>query len=83
MTSQPPPIVYDPVCGMRVKPGEYHLDTIFKGHPVYFCAESCREKFMADPHRYLKPRSWWRRYLDRLARSNAKHFGLKGPSCCG
>jgi YHS domain-containing protein len=76
-------IVYDPVCGMRVNADGFNINTDFKGHKVYFCAESCRDKFLADPHRFLKPKNWWRRYLDRLARSNAKLFGGKGPTCCG
>ena len=83
MANNTPAVPYDPVCGMWVKPDESRLNVDFKGHKVYFCAESCREKFLADPHKFLKPKAWWRRYLDRLARSNAKQFGSKGPSCCG
>ncbi len=82
MTSNTPAIPYDPVCGMRVHPHELHINVNFKGHKVYFCAQSCREKFLTDPHKYLKPKGWWRRYLDRLTRSNTEQFGSKGPSCC-
>lgn len=83
MNTNIPAIPYDPVCGMRVNPSEFHINADFKGHKVFFCAESCREKFMADPHKFLKPKGWWRRYLDRLSRSNAQQFGSKGPKCCG
>jgi Cu+-exporting ATPase len=69
MTNQGPPEIYDPVCGTRVNPDEFHIDVYFKGHKVFFCAETCRDKFMADPHRYLRPKGWWRRYLDRLTHS--------------
>ncbi len=83
MDGEAPHLVYDPVCGMRINPVESNINADFKGHKVYFCAKSCRDKFLADPHRFLKPKGWWRRYLDRMARSNTKTFGGKGPSCCG
>lgn len=83
METTAPPIFFDPVCGMRVKPDVFHPTVDFKGHKVYFCAETCRDKFLADPHKFLKPKGWWRRYLDRLSRSNHQQFGSKGPSCCG
>src|SRR5262245_43227000 len=44
----------DPVCGMTVDPdtarGGSHTHA---GTTYYFCAESCRRKFAADPQRYL------------------------------
>ena len=46
--------LHDPVCGMEVKP-----DTPWKaeyaGQEWYFCSESCRTKFQAEPDRYAKP----------------------------
>jgi P-type Cu+ transporter len=47
----------DPVCGMSVDPAtaEYRLE--HDGATVYFCSAGCREKFVADPARYLKPES--------------------------
>ena len=47
----------DPVCGMSVDPAtaEYRLE--HDGATVYFCSAGCREKFVADPGRYLKPAS--------------------------
>jgi YHS domain-containing protein len=83
MASNAPPIPYDPVCGMRVKQSEFHINADFKGLKIYFCAETCREKFMADPHRFLKPKGWWRRYMDKLTRANEEQFGSKPPKCCG
>jgi cation transport ATPase/YHS domain-containing protein len=42
----------DPVCGMTVTVQSKHfLD--HKGQPVYFCSASCKEKFAADPVKYL------------------------------
>ncbi|MCG2633452.1 MAG: heavy metal translocating P-type ATPase [Gammaproteobacteria bacterium] len=42
----------DPVCGMRVTNSSAHS---FKqaGQVYYFCGSGCREKFAADPERYL------------------------------
>lgn len=83
MAGKAPAIPYDPVCGMRVKLSEFRINADFKGHKVYFCAEACREKFWAAPHKFLKPKGWWRRYLDRLCRANKEQFGSRGPKCCG
>ncbi|MFO7324155.1 MAG: heavy metal translocating P-type ATPase [Pseudomonadota bacterium] len=45
--------VADPVCGMRVDPatapGHVH-----EGRGFHFCSPRCREKFIADPGRYLQ-----------------------------
>jgi len=50
------PIERDPVCGMSVDPtkarGGSHTHD---GHTYYFCNPKCREKFAADPARYLAP----------------------------
>lgn len=47
--------VTDPVCGMTVDPHTTPHRATHQGHPYYFCASSCRTKFMADPARYLDP----------------------------
>ncbi len=44
--------VTDPVCGMKVDPATA-LSHQHAGMQHYFCSEHCREKFRADPHRYL------------------------------
>lgn len=46
----------DPVCGMTVEPHTTKHRADHHGHPFYFCAAKCREKFIADPERYLSPR---------------------------
>ena len=46
----------DPVCGMTVTPQSKHHVT-HDGQPFYFCASRCKEKFIADPQRYLDPSS--------------------------
>jgi len=47
----------DPVCGMTVDPHTtpHHAD--YRGHPYYFCAAGCRAKFVANPEKYLRPRT--------------------------
>jgi Cu+-exporting ATPase len=43
----------DPVCGMRVDPRTAKYRTEHAGRTYYFCASGCREKFIADPEKYL------------------------------
>lgn len=46
----------DPVCGMRVDPVKTRHRASHEGHDYYFCSAGCREKFIADPGKYLEPR---------------------------
>lgn len=48
--------VVDPVCGMQVDPQVTPHHTTHEGHEYHFCAAGCRNKFLADPQRYLSPR---------------------------
>ena len=45
----------DPVCGMTVKitPATPHDE--HGGKPYYFCSTRCRDRFHADPQRYVTP----------------------------
>src|SRR5512132_2026053 len=45
----------DPVCGMTVDPHETPHRTEHGGHTYYFCSSGCRQRFEADPSRYLAP----------------------------
>jgi Cu+-exporting ATPase len=47
--------VVDPVCGMTIDPADAvgHVD--YQGQTYFFCAESCLERFKADPVRYMTP----------------------------
>ncbi|MBN9263233.1 MAG: heavy metal translocating P-type ATPase, partial [Hyphomicrobium sp.] len=47
--------VKDPVCGMTVDPHTAKHRHTHEGHPYYFCSDRCREKFIAEPAKYLKP----------------------------
>ncbi|WP_128095078.1 heavy metal translocating P-type ATPase [Brucella pituitosa] len=48
-------MVKDPVCGMMVDPHKTAHKAEHAGRPYYFCSAGCREKFLADPERYLDP----------------------------
>src|ERR1700693_2676311 len=43
----------DPVCGMNVDPASAKHKFEHGGKAYYFCCAGCREKFRADPARYL------------------------------
>jgi Cu+-exporting ATPase len=45
----------DPVCGMSVDPATAKHQIEHEGQTFYFCAQRCKEKFLADPARYLNP----------------------------
>ncbi|GAB3035526.1 heavy metal translocating P-type ATPase [Oleiagrimonas citrea] len=45
----------DPVCGMRTDPDAPRHATEHEGHAYHFCSARCREKFEADPERWLGP----------------------------
>jgi Cu+-exporting ATPase len=44
----------DPVCGMKVDPHTAKHRSTQGGRTFYFCSARCREKFEADPARYLE-----------------------------
>jgi Cu+-exporting ATPase len=45
----------DPVCGMPVDVTNAKHGTELAGQTYYFCCAGCKEKFLADPSRYLEP----------------------------
>ena len=47
--------VKDPVCGMEVDLATSPHKASFEGRDYAFCCARCREKFSADPARYLRP----------------------------
>lgn len=79
----PHQIFIDPVCFMKVTPGKNDFTFTYKMRTYYFCAESCRKAFVANPDKYLesktsKRKGWWTRYLQRLNKAT----GGKPPECC-
>ena len=47
----------DPVCGMTVDPARAKATHEHGGKKYYFCCEGCRQKFSADPEKYLLPKT--------------------------
>ncbi len=43
----------DPVCGMEVLPSRAAATAEYDGKRYYFCNVSCRDRFVADPEKYL------------------------------
>ena len=52
--AQTTPQLKDPVCGMQVTPAS-QWQAHHQGTDYYFCAAGCRDKFKAQPERYLQP----------------------------
>ena len=75
-------IFIDPVCLMKVTPGEKGIGLTYQMRTYYFCAENCRKAFEANPGKYIeakasKRKGLWGRYLGRLN----KVTGGKPPKC--
>lgn len=51
------PVTTDPVCGMDVDPAGAKHHAEHAGRTYLFCCGGCRERFLADPERYLAPAS--------------------------
>lgn len=47
-------VANDPVCGMRISRTSAIAKTDYKGHPYYFCSETCRGRFLANPLEYIR-----------------------------
>ncbi|WP_338339223.1 heavy metal translocating P-type ATPase [Xanthomonas euvesicatoria] len=45
----------DPVCGMQVDPLTTEHHATHAGTDYHFCSARCRERFVADPAKYLSP----------------------------
>src|SRR5579859_1838574 len=50
-----PTAAADPVCGMTVDPATARNHTDHAGHRYFFCGARCKERFVADPGRFLAP----------------------------
>ncbi|SDF74008.1 YHS domain-containing protein [Pedobacter terrae] len=46
-------VVTDPVCKMKVKAGA-SKNAVYHKVTYYFCSESCKQKFVAEPAKYMK-----------------------------
>jgi P-type Cu+ transporter len=50
------PTAIDPVCGMRVDPATARHRLAHNGQHYFFCSGRCRERFEAEPEKFLRPR---------------------------
>jgi P-type Cu+ transporter len=46
-------VIRDPVCGMTVDADAGKPDFDHAGHRYHFCSSSCRDRFAAEPERYI------------------------------
>ena len=46
----------DPVCGMKVDPAAAKLHFWYRGQDFFFCGARCRERFIAEPDKFLSAR---------------------------
>ncbi|REJ78769.1 MAG: heavy metal translocating P-type ATPase [Acidobacteria bacterium] len=51
--NEPPQVFRDPVCGMFVTEDSAAATFELEGETFYFCAVGCKDKFEADPERFL------------------------------
>ena len=47
-------VTRDPVCAMEVDPNAGKPHALHDGHTYHFCADRCREKFVATPEQYIE-----------------------------
>ena len=45
--------VTDPVCGMQIDTASAFASIDYEGTTYYFCSQSCRDAFQADPTAYV------------------------------
>jgi len=55
--AEDPNVAVDPVCGMNVNrdTAKHRLD--YRGQEYFFCSARCRERFEAEPAKFLKPKA--------------------------
>ncbi len=49
-------VAIDPVCGMSVKRETAKHRLEYRGQEYFFCGARCRERFAAEPEKFLKPK---------------------------
>ena len=42
----------DPVCGMRINHPEIAPTFVYEGETFYFCSDTCKQQFVAQPDRF-------------------------------
>jgi YHS domain-containing protein len=69
-----------PICNMPVNTHNAKLTAQRDDRLYFFCSPGCRFKFLSQPC-CEEPKGRWGRFLDRLAKANAREFGKDGPNC--
>ena len=49
----------DLVCGMDVDEKTAAATAEYRGKMYFFCARSCKEKFVQDPEKYITHKKMW------------------------
>ncbi len=75
--------VIDPICGMSVDPLTTKHRAEHAGQSYYFCCGGCREKFVADPARYLAPKPAAVPAQASSCCGGAAAVPAQASSCCG
>lgn len=44
----------DPVCEMQVEESKAAAQAEYKGQTYYLCSFKCKDKFVADPKKYIE-----------------------------
>ena len=80
-------VIRDPVCGMTVDPDAGKPTADHDGHTYYFCSDSCRQKFRADPDAYRTAKdpvygmTVERATAAHMSKHEGQRFYFCSPSC--
>lgn len=44
----------DPVCGMKLQPGQEEASFVYQEHTYHFCSQECCKMFQANPKQYIQ-----------------------------
>ncbi len=77
-------LALDPVCGMSVDPATAKHRHTHAGKEYFFCSAGCRQKFAADPQKYLAPKPIAAAVPDDAIYTCPMHPEIrqKGPGSC-
>ncbi|TAK20651.1 MAG: YHS domain-containing protein [Chloroflexota bacterium] len=43
----------DPVCGMKLRPGQEAASITYQDHTYHFCSSDCKREFERHPKQYI------------------------------
>ena len=75
----------DPVCRMKVDPGQTGQVAIYRAHTYWFCSLACRTAFEMNPRKYLDEKGgplkgWIRRHLERILKVRGDKQVAQAPN---